>query len=84
MCRILLRNNAKKFLNKLDVNGCIRFSNALHKLAENPLTGDVKKLRGDVPNAYRLRIGKWRILFIKNDDTRIIEIVVIEKRGDIY
>jgi len=84
MYRITLRNNAAKFLKKLSRDQYRRFSNALYALAENPLSGDVKKLRGDIPGAYRLRVGKWRVLFMRNDDTRVLDIIVIEKRGDVY
>ena len=84
MYHLVLRNNPKKFLERLSRNQYSRFSGALHKLENDPLGGDVKKLRGDVPGAYRLRLGKWRILFVRNDDTREIEIVIIDKRGDIY
>lgn len=84
MYEIVLRNNAKKFLQKLSKDAYLRFSTALHKLSVDPLACDVKKLRGDLPGAYRLRVGKWRVLFIRNDDVRRIDIVTIEKRGDIY
>lgn len=84
MYQLSIQNNAHKFLRKLNHEQFLRFSHALNKLAENPLVGDIKKLRGDVPNAYRLRIGKWRVLFLRNDDNRTIDIVIIDKRGDIY
>lgn len=84
MYRIVLRNNAKKFLQKLSRDQYLRFSTALHKLSLDPTGGDVKKLRGDLPGAHRLRVGKWRVLFIRNDDTHFIDIVTIEKRGDVY
>ncbi|KKU87526.1 hypothetical protein A3A64_00415 [Candidatus Gottesmanbacteria bacterium RIFCSPLOWO2_01_FULL_48_11] len=84
MFRIVLRNNAKKFLQKLSRDQYLRFSTALHKLSVDPTGGDVKKLRGDLPGAYRLRVGKWRVLFIRKDDERCIDIITIEKRGDIY
>lgn len=84
MYEIVLRNNAKKFFQRLSRDTYLRFSTALHKLSADPLSGDVKKLRGDLPGAYRLRVGKWRVLFIRSDDMHRIEIVTIEKRGDIY
>lgn len=84
MYDIVLRNNAKKFLQKLSKDRYVRFSTALHKLSLDPSGGDVKKLRGDLPGACRLRVGKWRVLFTRNDDLRRIDIVTIEKRGDIY
>ena len=84
MYEIILRNNAKKFLQKLSKDTYLLFSTSLHRLSIDPSAGDVKKLRGDVPGAYRLRVGKWRVLFIRKDDERCIDIITIEKRGDIY
>lgn len=84
MYEIVLRNNAKKFLQRLSKDSYLRFSTALHRLSLDPSLGDIKKLRGDLPGAYRLRVGKWRVLFTRNDDLRRIDIVTIEKRGDIY
>lgn len=84
MYRLIIKNNAHKFLRKLNDEQFLRFSRALNKLAENPLVGDIQKLHGDVPNTYQLRIGKWRVLFLRNDDNRTIDIVTIDKRGDIY
>lgn len=84
MYKIILRNSPRKFLEKLSRDQYLRFSDALHKLSNDPLKGDIKKLRGDISGAYRLRIGKWRVLFIRLDDIQSIDILVIEKRGDIY
>lgn len=84
MYHLVIRNKPKKFLDKLQSDQAQRFSTAIHKLINNPLVGDIQKLRGDVPNAYRLRVGKWRVLFLRHDDNRTIDIVVIDKRGDVY
>jgi mRNA interferase RelE/StbE len=42
-----------------------------------PLTG---KLQGD----YRLRVGKWRILFTPDKEKRMIYVYAILPRGDAY
>jgi len=44
---------------------------------------DIKKLSG-YKQRYRLRIGKYRILFDKYDDKLIIIVIDIGSRGDIY
>ncbi|MDD2566982.1 MAG: type II toxin-antitoxin system RelE/ParE family toxin [Sulfurimonadaceae bacterium] len=47
---------------------------------------DVKQLKGDLDQYYRVRSGKIRILFeLENDNVKVIAIVSdIDFRGDIY
>src|SRR5713226_9424718 len=33
----------------------------LHQMAENPLTGDIVRLHGEHPTAWRRRVGAYRI-----------------------
>ena len=44
---------------------------------------DIKKLKG-LSNAYRLRIGSYRVIYEIKNTTLIITIVKIGSRGDIY
>jgi mRNA interferase RelE/StbE len=56
----------------------------LHDLAENPDSPDLDKamLKGRI--GWRLRVGKYRIIYTRQDDTLIIEIVKVRSRGDVY
>lgn len=50
---------------------------------QNLPNGDVKRLSGDdVPPVYRLRVSKYRILFLMDEMT--ISILKVDSRGDIY
>ena len=44
-----------------------RISKALEAMAENPLGGDTKMLRGS-GGTLRRRVGRWRILFSLEED----------------
>ena len=44
--------------------------------------GDVKKLRG-FPDLYRLRVGKWRVIFDQKDPADVY-IHGIDNRGEAY
>jgi len=50
-------------------------------LMQNNLAGDVKKLEGS-QNEYRLRVGKYRVIFELAGDT--ISVYKIGDRKDIY
>jgi mRNA interferase RelE/StbE len=45
---------------------------------------DIKKMKGDWEGFYRLRIGKNRVIFTLDSDSRDIEVYVIGARGDVY
>lgn len=55
-------------------------------LAEDPeaLKNNIKRLKGDLEDLYRLRVGRYRIVFRKNGKGLVILIVRIGHRKDIY
>lgn len=61
-----------------------KMENALQRLAENPdeRSFDVKHLQGR--EGYRLRLGKWRAIFHRDDNALIILVVEAGPRGGIY
>lgn len=68
---------SEKFLEKHNSAQTKRIRRAVEKLPD----GDVKKLKG-LPNAFRLRVGDFRVLFYKNDGD--ITVFEIDFRGNIY
>lgn len=61
-----------------------RFSEFFLKLEEDPScsTLNIRKLKGS--NLFRVRSGNWRIIFERRDIIKILYIVKIGARGDIY
>ena len=55
-------------------------------LAEHPeaLKNNIKRLGGDVQDLFRLRVGRFRIIFKKNETELLILIVRIGHRKDVY
>ena len=55
-------------------------------LAENPeaLKNNIKRLSGDIEDLYRLRVGRFRIIFNKNEAKLLILIIRIGHRKDVY
>jgi mRNA interferase RelE/StbE len=55
-------------------------------LAENPeaLKNNIKRLNGDVADLFRLRVGRFRIIFKKNETELLILIIRIGHRKDVY
>ncbi len=52
-------------------------------LSYNPLPKGVKKIKGE-NNLFRIRVGKYRIIYRVYFHERIIRVVLIDKRSRIY
>ncbi len=72
-----------KFIDSLDLKTKARLKEKLSQLKQNPfaMTG-VKKLVGVGGTAYRLRVGKIRIIYVVCSGK--IKIIDIDFRGNVY
>jgi mRNA interferase RelE/StbE len=68
-----------KYLKKLDRNTQLRIIKSINRLP----FGDVKKLQGKTED-YRLRVGKYRVIFSKEEKNLTINVIEIASRGEIY
>lgn len=76
--KINVHRHAGKYLNAQDVETKSRLVDGLKKLENEPLSHDVKKLRGTKgrQDLYRLRIGDYRAVFsIEGDIVYVLEII---------
>ena len=69
-------------LSRLDPPTRTRIISAVDDLATTG-RGDIRRLEGSPQDAYRLRVGGWRVIFAYLDDTTIF-ILRVGSRGDIY
>ena len=80
MTKIIYSKSSRKILEIYDKKLALRIIKGIEEI---PL-GDIKKLEGSkVSILYRLRIGKYRVIYsYLNEDT--IQVIKIDTRGDIY
>ena len=59
---------------------------AIEKLTHKPAEGDIKKMSGYNVGRYRLRVGKYRIIYkyLTNNEIEVLCIMDVGSRGDIY
>ena len=75
--KILFSKKAEKYVASLPPRVALNLLDRIQKIPE----GDIKPLSGR-KGEYRLRVGKYRILFfIRNEN---IFVVKVDTRGDIY
>ena len=84
MYRIEIEAEAERDLRRLPRNTARRIRSKLLALAEDPFARNrnVKKLSGR--DAWRLRIGAWRVLYMVDSTNQVISIMVIRPRGSAY
>jgi len=76
---IQFSKQAVKVISKMDS----KLKKRLRKGIEDLPNGDVKLLQNYNPQSYRLRIGKYRIIYRQISES-VIYIDKIDSRGDIY
>lgn len=73
-----------KRLHSFDTEMLKRLRRKTGELAINPRHAGVKKLAGDEPAGYRIRVGDLRVLFTIDDKDHIVRIFEIEYRDKAY
>jgi len=83
MYQIKIKKKAQKVLLKIPGNQRNLINKKIKAYAANPSAGhNVIKMSG--VEAYRMRIGDWRVIFEKRDDILLILVLDIGSRGGIY
>jgi len=83
MYEIRIKKSAEKDLDVLDDKTYIRIDRDIQRLINSPFPKGVKKLRG-VGNQYRIREGKYRMLYEIDQKNKIITIYRIKLRKTAY
>jgi len=78
--KILFSKTFIKKMKRYELGLRKRIMDAVSKL---PHEGDIKKLKGhQLKNLFRLRIGKYRVIFMVRE--KEVLILDVDNRGDIY
>jgi mRNA interferase RelE/StbE len=79
---VLIERYAQKQIMKLDKKIIPVIKAAIADLADNPRPYGYKKLKGE--DAYRIRVGDYRVIYEINDNTIIVTVISVGHRKDIY
>jgi len=80
--KILILRCAQKELSSLSIKNYYRTKAAIQKLSSNPQPRGCKKLVGR--EGYRIRAGEYRIIYEIDNNKRVITILHVGHRRDIY
>jgi len=84
MYKLKYRRQARNYLAQLPFKTKSEIVEKLHELTRDPDNPglDTKALTGQM--GFRLRVGQFRIIYTRQEDQLIIEIVRVRPRGDVY
>jgi mRNA interferase RelE/StbE len=81
---VQLKKKASKQLESLSKRSIyLRLRKAIDALAENPRPSGCKKMKTQ-QEQYRIRVGEFRIIYDVDDGVRIIDIVKLGDRKEVY
>jgi mRNA interferase RelE/StbE len=81
-CSIRILRRAQKALSRLPKRDYERVRDAIRALAGNPRPPGARKLRDR--DGWRIRIGPYRVIFEIDDANRVVTVLDIGHRGNIY
>ncbi len=82
MFNINYSNQARKFLKKADKILAKRILEKIENLREEPVIHDTKRIEGE--KLFRVRVGKYRILYEVDYKENLIGVIKIDKRSRMY
>ena len=81
--KITFARSARKELQTLPIDVAERILVKIESLSENARPTGCKKLSGGM-NLWRLRAGQYRVIYKIDDNSRIVDVVVVRHRRDVY
>ena len=80
---VSFRRSAERDMRKLDVRLQSRVLRAVERLAQDPRPDGCRKLQGS-DDAYRLRVGDYRVIYTVDDAVLIVAVERVRHRRDVY
>ena len=81
--RVILKPRAERDLDALPIEIARRIWRKLEMLEIDPRPRTAVKLIRE-EGAYRIRVGDYRVVFLVNDGERIVEVIRVAHRRDVY
>ncbi len=80
--KIAFKPSVKKDLRGIPRHDVERILNSIEGLSENPLPQNTRSLTGR--DAFRLRVGRYRVIYAIDNEQVVILIIKIGHRGGVY
>jgi mRNA interferase RelE/StbE len=81
--QVVFSRSAQKELESLPTEVINRITSKIEELKVEPRPDGCKKLKGQ-PNHWRIRVGNYRVIYSIDDDSRVVEIIMVCHRSQAY
>ena len=81
--KIVIKKSAAKQITAVPKSVKESIFEHIFELSEEPRPPGCKKLKGE-ENAWRIRIGNWRVVYTIEDEILTIEVIKVAHRKDVY
>jgi mRNA interferase RelE/StbE len=75
--------SARRELERLEAGVARRIISRVEALAKDPRPHGCVKLQG-AADLWRIRVGDYRVIYLLDDDARLVDIRVVRHRSDAY
>jgi mRNA interferase RelE/StbE len=82
--RVELSNRGTRDIDRLGRDVQQRMMRRLEQLAQDPHDARLSAPLTNQGGLRKSRVGGWRILFTVDDEKRLLQVVTIERRGQVY
>lgn len=83
-CQINVAHEAEKVLDRLDRPTERRIRQRIQLLAEDPFDPRLSAALTERQGLRKSRVGGWRILFTVDRDAKVIYVLTVDTRGQVY
>ena len=81
---VRLSDRAAKDIDRLDRKTQLRIMGRLEQIAETPYARQFSSMLSNQGGLRKSRVGGWRIIFAVEDESRTVNVVTVERRGQVY
>jgi mRNA interferase RelE/StbE len=81
--QVVFSRSAQKELESLPIEVINRITSKIEELKVEPRPDGCKKLKGQ-PNRWRIRVGNYRVIYSIDNDSRVVEIIMVCHRSQAY
>jgi mRNA interferase RelE/StbE len=78
-----IKPSARKELENLSDSLIARLASKIDSLAADPRPSGCRKLRG-YKDFWRIRVGEYRVVYIIDDDRKMVSVTRVAHRRDVY
>jgi mRNA interferase RelE/StbE len=82
--QVIFTKNAAKEVKQLNRTDIPRIIEKAESLGDNPRPEGSKKLVGSKQDIWRIRVGNYRIIYLIEEEVKIVKVTKIAHRKDVY